>query len=331
MSYKVALLIPYYGNWPNDYFNLFLDSCKNNKLLDIHFITDQNINRTIDNVKSIYMSINTIESLISDKLNINICLNNPYKLCDFKPTYGVLFGDYIKDYKYWAYGDIDLIFGNISKFISEKILLDNDIITFRTDHIHGPFTIIKNISSNNELYKSGVNYKEILKKDLYMSFDEFGSQGFKINKNLLEKNILEDNFSAICYNAFRRNELSLYMEDFSIEKIIDSKNVLIYNEGKIYDIETKKEYMFYHWVWEKRSLWFKYPTWIDNIPKRYYIADTGFYNESQYRFYFFISIKRKIVGTINWCFLKTINYIKRLIGKNVTIDTYPRVGFVKYI
>ena len=41
-----------------------------------------------------------------------------YKLCDFKPVLAYLYPEFAPEdrYKYWGYADMDLIWGNFSKF-----------------------------------------------------------------------------------------------------------------------------------------------------------------------------------------------------------------------
>ena len=37
-------------------------------------------------------------------------------VCDFKPLYGHIFSTHIKDYPFWAYGDVDGVFGYTELF-----------------------------------------------------------------------------------------------------------------------------------------------------------------------------------------------------------------------
>ena len=44
-----------------------------------------------------------------------ISLERPYKLCDYKPSYGEVFKDELAGYDFWGNCDIDLVWGNIKK------------------------------------------------------------------------------------------------------------------------------------------------------------------------------------------------------------------------
>ena len=106
--------------------------------------------------------------------------------------------------------------------------------------------------------------------------------------------------------------------------------VILFDKGTVSNYKTKQQYAFYHWVLEKRALWFKYPNW-EKIPDKYYISETGFYTVEQFKIYFLINFIRKVKGTIYWVFIKGNNFLKRRIGIKVTLDTYPKLGFVKSI
>ena len=59
---------------------------------------------------------------IQAKYDFSINLPSPYKLCDFKPAYGEIFNEFISSFDYWGYCDVDLIWGNIRKFLSNDLL-----------------------------------------------------------------------------------------------------------------------------------------------------------------------------------------------------------------
>lgn len=52
-----------------------------------------------------------------------------YKICDFKPTFGHVFSDYLYDYDYWGYIDPDAIVGNLDSYLSAENLENHDVIS----------------------------------------------------------------------------------------------------------------------------------------------------------------------------------------------------------
>ena len=60
--------------------------------------------------------------------------------------YGIIFADYLKDYDFWGFCDIDLILGDLSEFITNERLEKYDRIGIR-----GHLTLIRNIPEINSL------------------------------------------------------------------------------------------------------------------------------------------------------------------------------------
>ena len=119
---KFAVIIPYFGTFKPSIV-LFLESCNRNPRIDWHIFTDCNIPEGItlnSNVKWHTSTLETISSLVNEKLGFQITMSRAYKLCDLKPFYGLLFSDYLNCYEYWGYGDTDVIYGNVVSYL-EKI------------------------------------------------------------------------------------------------------------------------------------------------------------------------------------------------------------------
>jgi hypothetical protein len=325
---KIAIIIPYYGIWPN-YMNIFFASCNEGVPFDIIFITDLEPHKNSpENIKYHHLSFADLKQLISQKTDCELQDIAPYKLCDIRPAYGIIFSELLKDYDFWGYGDNDLIFGNVNQFLTAEDLKNHDILCFRSDHLHGPLTIYRNVTEVNELFKKSPYWKSIFSAKDYRSFDEFGKELFHLKVNQELKHHLPDNISVLALNASESGELRLYMQHHSKEVIADSKEHIHFKDGQVLNAKNQEQYAFYHWVIEKRALWFKYPNW-QTVPSSFFVTESGFYTPSEYRIYGLINAYRKTTGTIKWLYLKGTNYIKRKLGKKVVWDTYPRLGFVK--
>lgn len=172
MKNKCCFIIPYFGKFPN-YFNLFLNSCGYNKDFNWLIFTDDKYAYDYpDNIKVIYTSFEEVKSLIQSKFNFEIALKRAYKLCDFKPAYGVIFQDYLHEYNFWGYCDIDLIFGDLNKYINDDVLSNYDKI----GHL-GHLSLYRNDDSINTLFKKNYDecyrYKEVFMTDTNCIFDEW--------------------------------------------------------------------------------------------------------------------------------------------------------------
>ena len=109
------------------------------------------------NVRIEIVSFNNFKSLIQKKYDFKINIEDAYKLTDFKPAYGEIFQDYIIQYDFWGFTDIDLIYGDFDKFINNEILKSFDKI-----FVHGHLSIIKNKDSFNSIYKKDNYYNQIM-------------------------------------------------------------------------------------------------------------------------------------------------------------------------
>lgn len=115
-----------------------------------------------------------LKTKIQDKFNFKICLDDPYKLCDFKPAYGYIFEEYLREYDLWGFIDIDLILGRIADFIPSETLQEFDIIG-----CHGHFTLFCNNEHVNNFFmtepKSGeVGFDKAFSARHCFHFDESG-------------------------------------------------------------------------------------------------------------------------------------------------------------
>lgn len=89
---RIALIIPYFGTLPN-YFSLWLKTAAYNKNFDFLLFTDCNLAEygVPYNVKCIQMTFDEVKQRVGNILNFKFVLHNPYKLCDYKPLYGLIF------------------------------------------------------------------------------------------------------------------------------------------------------------------------------------------------------------------------------------------------
>ena len=169
---QIALVLPYYGKLPI-WFEAFILSCSYNLTIDWLIFTDLNSSMDLPtNVRFISCSKNEIIELITLKTGIKHPLLNPHKLCDFKPIYGHIFEDYLKKYSYWGHCDMDIIWGNLSAFLSRVSFHQYDVVSSRKNVISGHFTIYRNSSKLNYFYKSVPNFLKAFTQTQYQGFDE---------------------------------------------------------------------------------------------------------------------------------------------------------------
>lgn len=258
-KYKKILIIPYFGRFPK-YFQLFLNSCEYNKGFNWLIFTDDKTEYNYpNNVKIVYMKFDELKNYFEERLNFKINLERPYKLCDYKVAYGFIFKDYIEEYDFWGYCDLDLIFGDLDVFITDEILEKYNKI-----FIFGHLTLYKNLESINTLFMTTYKNEEIYKKyflsNLNYGFDELYAKDkdIRINDIFLSKGveIYVENFAANIYGSTSKFKIiggyDLVNKNDIFEDEIIGEILFLYENGKIkkYFIENNelknKEYIYIH-------------------------------------------------------------------------------------
>lgn len=176
---KIAMIVCWMGKLP-EYFSLWEYSCSKNSDYDFLIFTDHPQDSKYENVKFIDFSLSDFNKLATTKLNIEIDVKKAYKLCDFRPAYGVIFSDYLKEYDFWGHCDIDQIFGLIRNFISDDILNQYDKI-----NKNGHFVLYRNSEKMNNLFKeSGAlfDYNYVFESNENFAFDEYTGINRIVNK-----------------------------------------------------------------------------------------------------------------------------------------------------
>lgn len=252
---RIAFAVPYFGKLPN-YFQLWLISCRYNPTVEWYLFTDDQTKYDYPkNVHVLYESFEEMKERVQRCFDFTIALDRPYKLCDFKPSYGEVFAQYLQKYDFWGCCDIDLMFGDIRTFVTEEILAKHDKV-FSLSH----FTLYRNTKKINTLYRDSINgeptYQKVFTMAKYVGFDERGPLTIQ--------------------EIFRNNTIEVYDEilfaDIKIEKyhfeLTHSKkdpdeqrrecSLFTFQHGRLvrlfleHDKMCEKEYLYIHL--QKRSM-----------------------------------------------------------------------------
>lgn len=169
---SIVLIIPYFGRLP-DFFPVWKETALANPTVDFLFFTDIDALRDEGNIKTVHLSFEEFRRKLQAKFDFPISLNKPYKLCDYKPAYGYALAEYIEKYDFWGHCDIDLVFGDIRKFITGE-LLDK----YQKILEHGHFTLYRNDPETNTVFMrcpgyKDYDYRKAFTSDESMYFDEF--------------------------------------------------------------------------------------------------------------------------------------------------------------
>jgi len=244
---RIVFVIAYMGKYPW-YFPYFLHSCRYNPTVDFLFFTDNNDSKLElpPNVKLIPCSIEQFKSEAAEVLGFEVAVSYVYKLCDFKPAYGCIFSDFIREYDFWGYCDIDVIFGNIRSFMTDELLEEYDIISARHDYLTGCFALFRNQPFFRELFKQSKDYRKVFTEPRNYFFDEAGSALMAFEKGLHFSKAYSnvDSMTHIVKRLQEENKLKAYFEFQILEgfagNMLWKKGTLVYRK--------QFEAMLYHLV-----------------------------------------------------------------------------------
>ncbi len=224
---KKVFVVPYFGFTP-EYFQFWLNSCGNNHGFIWYFLTDCEVSEFQFPKNVIVKTINleSIKLIFEKYLELRISLEKPYKLCDFRPIYWILLDYFEVEYDYWGYCDIDLLFGDLEKFIPDEVIKRYDKI-FSFGHL----TLLRNaifVKTAFKLEGSENFYARVFTSEKNFGFDEYHG----INK------ICKKNGISVYKNENKIADLDPNFEKLRLIKPTLNKigQRFIYDNGHIYQV-----------------------------------------------------------------------------------------------
>lgn len=335
MKYKIKIIITYFGKF-NKSIIPFLHSCENNQNFEWLIFTDDLLTNIPENVKIINCNLADIKKKIEKILGFTICLSKAYKLCDFRPAFGLVFQEYLKGYDFWGWGDVDLVYGDLSKFITTDILDNYDKI-----YPCGHLSLLRNCDEVNKAFmldiQGTLNYKTVFTNHLSCIFDEYKGLNEKlsaIGKHVYGKIDFAD--MDIIYSRFRTVDKKtlrtvfpgfLYMN--FVPKNYKKQSFIITKDGKAYRIYIKSNGDFD--MTELVYIHYRHKIPFDeklNFENDYFITNKGFINSN------IDGISSQFIDSINhYCgklkeFLEFLVFYKNIkimqLGKNKRLRNIVR-------
>ncbi len=250
--HRIALVLSYFGRF-NEYFPLWLHSCRENPTVDWLVFTDDR--RAFDyplNVKVFYTTFHDIRKRIQELFDFRIGLRTPYGLCSYKVAYGDVFREYLDAYDFWGHCDCDVIWGDIRRFLPESILQAYNKISQ-----WGHFTLYRNDPSINRLYRVEVNGHKLCERyfesDLeLLFFDEHGI-------NVIFEKKGQKMYTGIPFADLRPRRGNFYLEHLPPdESYKNRRQVFLWEKGRLLRLYLdqggvcEEEMMYIHFL--KRAM-----------------------------------------------------------------------------
>ena len=240
----------------------FLQSCRSNPGFHWKLFTDCDLSLSRpSNVDFLPFTFQEFSHLADEKLGESLSLSHAYKLCDLKPAYGHLFEDELNGFDFWGYTDLDLIYGDLSRFVSPSILHAHDVISSRANLVNGHFSLFRNGRDLRLAYRSIPTWLPKFSSEKYENFDE-------------------GDFDQYIVERARRGDLRLFRKDIQADDNLMEYSgrksfVMEWNQGRIRDLVTRSELAYFHFIESKYHDRFVAAPLSQPPPSRFLVRPSG--------------------------------------------------------
>jgi hypothetical protein len=266
----IALIIPYFGKFP-EWAPLYFETIRRNSSIDFLFYTDCDFSSYQHISNCIFHKIRFEDYLQNARELAGIEFNpaNAYKLCDLRPLYPIIHYADIREYDFYGWTDMDILYGDIRLFYTDDLLAKYDVFSAHEVRISGHFALFRNIEKYRNAYKKIYCWREHLAFPEFVGIDEHGITNAltmtffdrlneKMNWNL-------DNFLTRWLKKRKMSRLYMveqYTTPFITTPWLDgSKNckqpdVWFYKDGKITNSrDVDRNFIYLHFMNFKSSQW----------------------------------------------------------------------------
>lgn len=263
---SILLILPYFGKWPV-WVDAYWLSVAKNGTIDWLIVTDCEIPQHYpENIRFVPSTLQELSKHVNEVVEANVPLT-PRKFCDLKPAYGAIFEEYVQGYDFFGFCDMDIVWGDIRKFITDDILNQYDIISSRKESISGHFNLFRNSGSIRKLYKEVPNYKALFEKPKFMWFDEHVLTDYLQDR--LRRGSL--NYSIFWPKILLNQERGVdSRQEYALDK-------WLWEDGNIFEIKKQgelEEVAYLHFINWKKTMKTCEVCFTDT-PTRFYISYTA--------------------------------------------------------
>jgi hypothetical protein len=172
MKHSIAILIPWFGDWP-EWIDFFVESCRSNSSIDWILLGDAEppTNRA-SNVRHVRIAFADYCELLSQKLEVRFPTGEPYKLCDVRPALPHVHADLVRGYDFVGFGDIDVIYGDVRSFYDDETLGSYDLLSSHADRVSGHLCLMRNREDVITAFRRVPDWRKALEDQEYLNFDE---------------------------------------------------------------------------------------------------------------------------------------------------------------
>lgn len=207
------------------------------------------------NVEIVPMNLDEFDRRVEEKCGvtpnnyIDPTTKAPHKLTsDYYPAYGLILEDHTQGFDFWGHTNWDVVYGRLDHFIPDSYLADCDIFADEANEINGPFTIYRNNSLVNNLFREIPNWQHMFTDHGLFYLDETHMTQ-AVRKAAAEGRVrfkYPQNYPFFSYDRFPHHVPEPQLERFPDGSLYETFKDRV--TGRIHG----KEMSFFHFSYTKR-------------------------------------------------------------------------------
>jgi len=171
-SFRIALVACYFGKLP-DYVPLVFHSAAFNPSIDWLIVGDQVPACELpSNVRFHRCELRELEQRMALACKTEVSIRHVYDLASLKPAFGLTFEELLRGYDFWGHVDLDMIYGNLRKFLPDEVLSNHERIYAR-----GHLSVFRNLPDTNRRFMLSApgapDYRDVFASRDHRPFDEW--------------------------------------------------------------------------------------------------------------------------------------------------------------
>ena len=236
MRGKAVLILPYFGSF-GPWFPLYLHSLASQRTLDLLLLSDGTPPDLPANARHVPMTFDRLRELANERLGTPVRLHRMRNICDLRPAYGLVFEEFIRGYEYWAFGDEDVLYGDLDTMLAPHLDGTADLVVPGANHgKSGHLTLVKNAPRTNQLAMNDPAYKGVLISREHWAYDETSWRcGAEIRS-----------FHAIVKAGEERGELTVRRGLPRVVNVPRPGRWYLYDGRRLRE-DNGQELLYYHW------------------------------------------------------------------------------------
>ena len=275
---SVVLVTVWIGPLPA-YLPLFLGSCRANPSVSFLIVCDQPAPDGLPpNVRWVPMTLDGLNTRATARLGTPVRITTGYKVNDLKPLFGVVFADEIGADDFWGFCDVDLLWGNLRRFLTDAFLASGDLFSFRgPSWLSGSLTLFRTTSVASRLYERIPTWRAVLADPRYHGIDEAAFRYDEVERTVRD---LVDGEQAVSLTDLAREahasgDLRLVTPEFIAEPRASwAPYAYVWTDGTLVDATASQERMMLHFVHIKHEP-FTHLVGTDPLPDVLYVTRIG--------------------------------------------------------